>query len=80
MDIVGDKRGVMHIMVHVGNQRIVNEGVDIGGVVDVVIDKGGVMHHLCDKGGVMDIDGIVNKNGITLYNKVGDNCCVCTDD
>ena len=61
MDIVGNKRGVMHILVHIGNQRVMDVVVDIGRVMNIMIDKRGVMHLASDIGGVMDIDSIVRQ-------------------
>ena len=62
MDIVGNKRGVMHILVHIGNQR----------VMDVVVDISGVIYILCNICCIVDIivniGGIVNENSVTNKN------------
>ena len=62
MDIVGNKRGVMHILVHVGNQC----------VVDVIVDVSGVVYILCNICCIVDIivniGGIVNENSVTNKN------------
>ena len=43
VDIVGNKRGVMHILVHIGNQRVMDVVVDISGVMNLMSDIGGVV-------------------------------------
>ena len=59
MDVVGDKRGVVHILVHVCNQRVVDVIVDISRVMDVVVDVSSITHNLCDIGCIVDIDSIM---------------------
>ena len=74
VDIVGDKRGVMHILVHIGNQRVVNESVDISSVVDIVGNICCIMEVVVNKGGVVYYDCVKNKNGVwyrVVYGKVG---------
>lgn len=74
MDVVVDKRGVMYILVHIGNQRIVNEGVDISRVVDIVVDISCIIEVVVNKGCVVYYDCVKNKNGVwyrVVYGKVG---------
>ena len=59
VDVVGYKSGVMHILVHIGNQRVVDVIVDISRVMDIVVNVCSITHNLCDIGGIVDIDSIM---------------------
>lgn len=59
VDIVVDIGRVVHILVHVCNQRVVDVVVDICSVMDVVVDVSGITHNLCNICCIVDIDSIM---------------------
>lgn len=77
VDIVCDKRGVMHILVHIGNQRVVDIIVDKCRVMDVVVDVSSIMHNLCDIGCIVDIDSIMWQFS---YSEGSDKVLTCGSD
>ena len=73
VDVVGDKRGVMHILVHVGNQRVVDVCGDIACIIDIVVDISCIMEVIVNEGCVVYNDRIQNKHCVchgVVYGKV----------